>query len=159
MKLPRIRLGSLLILVLVLAVAIGWARTTLLTRQSSVGLDAPAFDGGLLSMAIFLAFYAVATRRISPFLVGGLLAMSGFWFVATFRGDWVRWYANPIVWSTASFLGVDRHGAPIIYLMDLIVFLPPQLLIALAVALVAGRFRLGTDTIEGDGIHEDQDPG
>lgn len=140
MRRVQFSLSMLLLLVMVLAVDIGWTRHNFETHQSVIGLEAPAFDMGVISMATVLLFVN-RLRRPGPFFVGfqagGVLAMLAFAWIARYQPDRVRAYANPLVWGMAARLGVDRHGAAIIYAMGSVIFLPPQLLLAFAGGMLA----------------------
>jgi hypothetical protein len=140
MRRVQLSLSTMLLLVLVLAVDIGWARQTIKTRKSLIGLEAPAFDTGVISMLTALVF-TNRLRKAGPFFVGfqagGVLAIFTFAWIARYQPDWIRAYANPLVWGVASYLGMDRHGDAIIFTMDAVIFLPPQLALAFASGMLA----------------------
>ena len=140
MKSRRFSLLTAILLVAVLAVDFAWLRSNIIWFRSLVGLDAPAFDTGVAVMATIIFVVECLSkpgRFRNGFWVGGLLAILAFAWIARYRGDWVRAYANPLVWGTAAVLKMDRHGPPIIYSMDLVIFAVPQVALASACGLLA----------------------
>jgi hypothetical protein len=138
----RIRLSDLLLIVMAIAVDIGWTRYLIGSRRSLIGLEAPAFDMGVASMLTVLLF-AYRVRKpdafFKGFLVGTLLAVFSFCLVARYKPDLVRAYVNPIVWGMAPYLRANRHGDRIIFSTSSVIFLPPQLILGFAGGLLASR--------------------
>ena len=140
MRSQRSHLATTLLVVAALAVDFAWLRHNITWSRSLVGLEAPAFDAGIMTM---LTILLVVGRCCRPgrfkqgFAVAGFAWVAGYAWVARYRGDWVRAYVNPFVWGTAARLGADRHGVAIIYAIDLILFAVPQVALGFACGWLA----------------------
>ena len=150
MNLRRISVAALCILIALAAVDFAWYRHAFHENRSAFGFgDAPAFDTGVVPMANILAMgiYLVAARKVRaiPYLIGfevaGLVAIVAFIGLGWTWPDGVRLWLRPIyqVWSSWSS---DRLPNWYIFVGDTICFLPMQLLLASAGALLA-RLLLG----------------
>jgi hypothetical protein len=143
MKLPRYTVTTLIVLVATIAVDCAWVRYTILNRVSLCGLEAPAFDVGVLAMGsiLLLGLHRIVTVRgrrqvfLIGFEVGGALAILGHMSLGRYYPDTVRFFLRPIYLIHGYF--TDRNLTNFyIYCADAVIFLPPQLATAVSVGLL-----------------------
>ncbi len=145
MKRRGFSVSDLGLMVILVALVLGWLRHATRSPQSLFGFGhAPAFDTGVVPMAGIVSFgiYRIARRRgrsgrwLLGFVVGGLASIAGFVVLGWTNPDAVRFWLRPIYWVQPWVNRVFPING-YLYYADTACFLPVQLAIALAGALIA----------------------
>ena len=139
MKVPRITMRDLIVAVVALGVDFAWVRRISTAGKSLCGLDAPAFDIGILWMVTILSIQAlgVATGRFrkSPFqagfALGGLLGLAVFAYFGRWRPDEVRSYLNYFEFPAGAWLDSNPHADRFINIGNTILLFLPELALAI----------------------------